>query len=162
MHCLVCMHKYTSSFVVHVHVSKEQCTVPVLVADWNVQFMLNHIMSTLNHHRGHAYVCHQGFEELKGIKPPLSPWRDRPIEESLELFEVRICKHCVQTSITLEFLLCGLICVVLFVWSYLCGLICVYFVQKNTSAFYSHNPYVLILLSAFCNTCNCDDLIYIK
>ncbi|KAL5471235.1 hypothetical protein EMCRGX_G029330 [Ephydatia muelleri] len=37
--------------------------------------------------RGHAYVCHQGFEELKGIKPPPSPWRDRPIEDSLKLFE---------------------------------------------------------------------------
>lgn len=37
--------------------------------------------------RGHAYVCHQGFEELKGIKPPASPWRDRPVEESLKLFE---------------------------------------------------------------------------
>jgi len=37
--------------------------------------------------RGHAYVCHQKFEELKGINPPPSPWRDRPIEESLLLFE---------------------------------------------------------------------------
>lgn len=39
--------------------------------------------------RDHAYVCHQKQEEIKGINPPPSPWRDRPIEESLRLFEVR-------------------------------------------------------------------------
>ncbi|XP_033825332.1 glutamine--tRNA ligase [Periophthalmus magnuspinnatus] len=37
--------------------------------------------------RGHAYICHQKGEELKGHNPPPSPWRDRPIEESLVLFE---------------------------------------------------------------------------
>uniref|UniRef100_A0A7N8WKD3 Probable glutamine--tRNA ligase n=1 Tax=Mastacembelus armatus TaxID=205130 RepID=A0A7N8WKD3_9TELE len=37
--------------------------------------------------RGHAYVCHQKVEELKGHNAPPSPWRDRPIEESLVLFE---------------------------------------------------------------------------
>uniref|UniRef100_A0A6J0TYI4 glutamine--tRNA ligase n=1 Tax=Pogona vitticeps TaxID=103695 RepID=A0A6J0TYI4_9SAUR len=37
--------------------------------------------------RGHAYVCHQKVEEIKGHNPPLSPWRDRPVEESLMLFE---------------------------------------------------------------------------
>ncbi|XP_061113410.1 glutamine--tRNA ligase [Conger conger] len=37
--------------------------------------------------RGHAYVCHQRGEELKGHNPPPSPWRDRPTEESLVLFE---------------------------------------------------------------------------
>lgn len=37
--------------------------------------------------RGHAYVCHQKYEEIKGHNPPPSPWRDRPIEESLQLFE---------------------------------------------------------------------------
>ncbi|KAM3914959.1 glutamine--tRNA ligase [Leptodactylus fuscus] len=37
--------------------------------------------------RGHAYVCHQKVEEIKGHNPPPSPWRDRPIEESLLLFE---------------------------------------------------------------------------
>ncbi|XP_075430580.1 LOW QUALITY PROTEIN: glutamine--tRNA ligase [Ascaphus truei] len=37
--------------------------------------------------RGHAYVCHQRVEEIKGHNPPPSPWRDRPIEESLLLFE---------------------------------------------------------------------------
>ena len=34
-----------------------------------------------------AYVCHQPREELKGFDPPPSPWRDRPIEESLKLFQ---------------------------------------------------------------------------
>ncbi|XP_053576782.1 glutamine--tRNA ligase [Bombina bombina] len=37
--------------------------------------------------RGHAYVCHQKVDEIKGHNPPPSPWRDRPIEESLLLFE---------------------------------------------------------------------------
>uniref|UniRef100_A0A8C5RSY4 Glutaminyl-tRNA synthetase n=1 Tax=Laticauda laticaudata TaxID=8630 RepID=A0A8C5RSY4_LATLA len=37
--------------------------------------------------RGHAYICHQKVEEIKGHNPPPSPWRDRPIEESLLLFE---------------------------------------------------------------------------
>uniref|UniRef100_A0A665SZ05 glutamine--tRNA ligase n=1 Tax=Echeneis naucrates TaxID=173247 RepID=A0A665SZ05_ECHNA len=37
--------------------------------------------------KGHAYVCHQKGEELKGHNVPSSPWRDRPIEESLVLFE---------------------------------------------------------------------------
>uniref|UniRef100_A0A3Q1G3W9 Glutamine--tRNA ligase n=1 Tax=Acanthochromis polyacanthus TaxID=80966 RepID=A0A3Q1G3W9_9TELE len=37
--------------------------------------------------RGHAYVCHQKGEELKGHNVPPSPWRDRPMEESLVLFE---------------------------------------------------------------------------
>lgn len=37
--------------------------------------------------RGHAYVCHQEYEEIKGFNPPPSPWRDRPIGESLRLFE---------------------------------------------------------------------------
>lgn len=33
-----------------------------------------------------AYVCHQPLEEIRGFNPPLSPWRDRPISESLKLF----------------------------------------------------------------------------
>ncbi|XP_033354259.1 probable glutamine--tRNA ligase isoform X2 [Bombus vosnesenskii] len=33
-----------------------------------------------------AYVCHQSSEEIKGFNPPPSPWRDRPISESLQLF----------------------------------------------------------------------------
>ncbi|XP_063282773.1 glutamine--tRNA ligase [Pelobates fuscus] len=37
--------------------------------------------------RGHAYACHQKVDEIKGHNPPPSPWRDRPIEESLLLFE---------------------------------------------------------------------------
>uniref|UniRef100_A0A8C2VL73 Glutamine--tRNA ligase n=1 Tax=Chinchilla lanigera TaxID=34839 RepID=A0A8C2VL73_CHILA len=38
-------------------------------------------------HRGQAYVCHQRGEELKGHNTVPSPWRDRPVEESLLLFE---------------------------------------------------------------------------
>uniref|UniRef100_A0A286XU66 Glutamine--tRNA ligase n=1 Tax=Cavia porcellus TaxID=10141 RepID=A0A286XU66_CAVPO len=38
-------------------------------------------------HRGKAYVCHQQGEELKGHNSLPSPWRDRPVEESLLLFE---------------------------------------------------------------------------
>ncbi|XP_056102716.1 glutamine--tRNA ligase [Rhinichthys klamathensis goyatoka] len=37
--------------------------------------------------RGHAYVCHQHGEELKGHNVPPSPWRERPVGESLVLFE---------------------------------------------------------------------------
>ena len=37
--------------------------------------------------KGLAYVCHQGIEEMRGFDPPPSPWRDRPIEESIKLFE---------------------------------------------------------------------------
>lgn len=33
-------------------------------------------------------MCHQRGEELKGHNSLPSPWRDRPIEESLLLFEV--------------------------------------------------------------------------
>lgn len=34
-----------------------------------------------------AYVCHQTADEMKGFNPEPSKWRDRPIEESLQLFE---------------------------------------------------------------------------
>ncbi|KAE9550632.1 hypothetical protein FO519_006149 [Halicephalobus sp. NKZ332] len=34
-----------------------------------------------------AYVCHQTTEEMRGFNVAHSPWRDRPIEESLRLFE---------------------------------------------------------------------------
>ncbi|KAK6008892.1 tRNA ligase class I, catalytic domain protein, partial [Ostertagia ostertagi] len=37
--------------------------------------------------RGHAYVCHQRVEDMRGFDVQLSPWRSRPIEESLRLFE---------------------------------------------------------------------------
>ncbi|KAL6555908.1 Glutamine--tRNA ligase, cytoplasmic [Orobanche gracilis] len=39
--------------------------------------------------RGHAYVDHQNAEEIKDYrgKKMDSPWRDRPIEESLKLFD---------------------------------------------------------------------------
>ncbi|KAK9736174.1 tRNA synthetases class I (E and Q), anti-codon binding domain [Popillia japonica] len=36
---------------------------------------------------GLAYVCHQTADEMKGFNTEASPWRDRPIEESLQLFE---------------------------------------------------------------------------
>jgi len=36
---------------------------------------------------GDAYVCHQKADEMKGFEVKASPWRDRPIEESLLLFE---------------------------------------------------------------------------
>lgn len=37
--------------------------------------------------KGLAYVCHQTADEMKGFNTALSPWRERPIEESLQLFE---------------------------------------------------------------------------
>lgn len=37
--------------------------------------------------KGLAYVCHQKADEMKGFNPVPSSWRDRPIEESLILFE---------------------------------------------------------------------------
>ncbi|XP_018321303.1 probable glutamine--tRNA ligase [Agrilus planipennis] len=37
--------------------------------------------------KGLAYVCHQSAEEMKGFNPPPSPWRNRPIDESLQLFQ---------------------------------------------------------------------------
>lgn len=37
--------------------------------------------------KDYAYVCHQKSEEMKGFNPPPSPWRNRPVAESLQLFE---------------------------------------------------------------------------
>lgn len=37
--------------------------------------------------KGLAYVCHQTADEMKGFNPEPSTWRERPIEESLLLFE---------------------------------------------------------------------------
>lgn len=37
-----------------------------------------------------AYVCHQKVEEMRGFDVKESPWRNRPIEESLALF--RVCQ----------------------------------------------------------------------
>ncbi|CAG2054250.1 unnamed protein product [Timema podura] len=37
--------------------------------------------------KGLMYVCHQTAEEMKGFNVLPSPWRDRPIEENLRLFE---------------------------------------------------------------------------
>ncbi|XP_058793897.1 probable glutamine--tRNA ligase [Phymastichus coffea] len=34
-----------------------------------------------------AYVCHQTSDEIKGFNPPPSPWRNRPVSESLKLFQ---------------------------------------------------------------------------
>lgn len=38
--------------------------------------------------RGHAYVCHQEPDVVRRWDAPPSPWRERPVEESLALFEV--------------------------------------------------------------------------
>ena len=38
--------------------------------------------------KDHAYVCHQAPSEVRGREAPPSPWRKRPREESLKLFEV--------------------------------------------------------------------------
>ena len=43
--------------------------------------------------RGKAYVCHQTYDEVKGQNLPPSPWRDRPTEESLTLFDVSWAVH---------------------------------------------------------------------
>ena len=32
-------------------------------------------------------MCHQKLEDIRGFNPPPSPFRNRPIEESLALFE---------------------------------------------------------------------------
>uniref|UniRef100_A0A3B4DGN9 Glutamine--tRNA ligase n=1 Tax=Pygocentrus nattereri TaxID=42514 RepID=A0A3B4DGN9_PYGNA len=52
--------------------------------------------------RGHAYVCHQRGEELKGHNVPPSPWRDRPVEESLVLFERMKKGMCAEGEATLR------------------------------------------------------------
>ena len=38
---------------------------------------------------GHAYVCHQSADEIRASREARapSPWRDRPVEESLRLFD---------------------------------------------------------------------------
>lgn len=54
----------------------------------NVHQLVNDVVFVyLSSFRGHAYICHQKGEELKGHNAPASPWRDRPTEESLVLFE---------------------------------------------------------------------------
>uniref|UniRef100_A0AAY4D9N5 Glutamine--tRNA ligase n=1 Tax=Denticeps clupeoides TaxID=299321 RepID=A0AAY4D9N5_9TELE len=55
------------------------------MVEWLV-FILYYLDESLWIHRGQAYVCHQRGEELKGHNVPASPWRDRPVEESLVLF----------------------------------------------------------------------------
>lgn len=39
--------------------------------------------------RGHAYICQQEPEIVGLWDGPMSPWRERPVDESLALFEVR-------------------------------------------------------------------------
>lgn len=34
-----------------------------------------------------AYICHQKIEDMRGFNPPPSPWRNRPMNESVQLFE---------------------------------------------------------------------------
>ena len=51
-------------------------------------------ISTILIKKNLAYVCHQKPEEVKGRDPPPSPWRERPIEESLQLFEVSCAEQC--------------------------------------------------------------------
>jgi glutaminyl-tRNA synthetase len=50
-----------------------------------------------------AYICHQKGDELKGHNVAESPWRNRPIEESLQLFEVRFDRK-IFCSIRINFL----------------------------------------------------------
>ncbi|KAB7502360.1 hypothetical protein Anas_13406 [Armadillidium nasatum] len=45
--------------------------------DWAIQLILKNA----------AYVCHQKPEDVRGYDPPPSPWRERPVEESLKLFQ---------------------------------------------------------------------------
>jgi glutaminyl-tRNA synthetase len=54
--------------------------------------------------RNLAYMCHQKGDELKGHNVAESPWRNRPIEESLQLFEVRrrTCSDCLQRRTSLD------------------------------------------------------------
>uniref|UniRef100_A0A6G1SK97 glutamine--tRNA ligase n=1 Tax=Aceria tosichella TaxID=561515 RepID=A0A6G1SK97_9ACAR len=55
-----------------------------------------------------AYVCHQKPHELRGFNPPPSPWRERPIQESLTLFnDMRLGKFdegtaCLRMKHTME------------------------------------------------------------
>ena len=61
-----------------------------VTCEYKAKSILVHLPASLSPpYSGHAYVCHQKYEEIKGYNPPPSPWRDRPIEESLQLFEVR-------------------------------------------------------------------------
>ena len=55
--------------------------------------------------RNKAYICHQKTDEIKGHNPPPSPWRERPIEESLKLFEVKknFCLQIYFRKIILDF-----------------------------------------------------------
>uniref|UniRef100_A0A8C1WRW3 Glutamine--tRNA ligase n=1 Tax=Cyprinus carpio TaxID=7962 RepID=A0A8C1WRW3_CYPCA len=60
---------------------------PYAVTHASDQFQLLYDLAVDLIRRGHAYVCHQRGEELKGHNIPPSPWRERPVEESLLLFD---------------------------------------------------------------------------
>lgn len=45
--------------------------------DWAIQLIKS----------GLAYVCHQTAEDMKGFNPKPSPWRNRSVEENLQLFQ---------------------------------------------------------------------------
>ncbi|VDN55834.1 unnamed protein product [Dracunculus medinensis] len=45
--------------------------------DWAVELIKKNL----------AYVCHQRVDEIRGFEVIESPWRNRPVEESLQLFE---------------------------------------------------------------------------
>lgn len=49
-----------------------------------------------------AYVCHQKSDDMKGFDPPPSPWRDRPIDESLQLFQDMKCGKIDEGNATLR------------------------------------------------------------
>ena len=49
-----------------------------------------------------AYVCHMKPEDLKGFNPPPSPWRNRPISENLQLFEMMKSGLMAEGSATLR------------------------------------------------------------
>lgn len=78
------------------------CGCPVLQPGLPLTQRMGHwrLVTAFPLHRGQAYVCHQKVEEIKGHNPPPSPWRDRPVEESLLLFEVLLAggRRCVPTG----------------------------------------------------------------
>lgn len=47
---------------------------------------------------GLAYVCHQTADEMKGFNPKPSPWRNRPVEENLQLFQVRFLSNVIRSK----------------------------------------------------------------
>lgn len=64
----------------------QRTVVFICVCDLNAVYIIDYFFVCLCV-RGHAYVCHQRGEELKGHNIPPSPWRERPVGESLVLFD---------------------------------------------------------------------------